>query len=312
MIKCLMVTADHDDYIQSCLWDGLQEVLGEANVSETGFNPGLHSYTKAGSACWRVSGNRQGRCLQADDGPVYDLVVVNACHLNTHRDWHFVQNLLYRHAAPGAKVAMVEGGDGYNEVSWPPFKVDAYFRRETRPGYAYPAAVHHLTFSAPSRWLEGVRVEDGARTYDVLNVCSHFSHPTRFHTMQTMWQTTRHHISVACSGALSADRWLDYLRSSRLCVCPPGGADSDCMRFAEAAACGAIPIFVGLPEKAREDWFTHETAFFCGAPGELPLLLDSVLGTDLTGKRRKLLDHVSRHMTTAAMSRKVLGKVGLL
>ncbi len=310
MTRALYATAGHDDYIASCLWDGLQELLGWENVSCAGWNSGFHDYTRAGSACWRVGGHRTGTCLRHEDGVSYDLAVFNACHLNDHRDWHWGQNLLYRHLKPGGKVAVVEGGDGYNEVSYPPFKVDGYFRREIRPGFPYPEAPTHLTFSAPARWLEGS--DSTRRKYDVLGVNSYFSHPMRWEILQRMFQTARRHVSLACSGAVSDDRWLDYLRSSKLCLCPPGGADSDCMRYAEAAACGAVPVFIGLPGKVREDWFSHENAFFCGSPNELPALLDHALGCDLDAMRGRLLDHVRRHMTTAAMARKVLSKVGLL
>lgn len=306
-MKALFCTSYSDDFISAVVWDGLQEVLGEENVSDAAFSPCLHAYSPVRSPAWRVGGSRSGRCLDLADHD-YDLLVLNAALLRDH-DWHWPINLKTQFLRQGGKVALIEGGDGWNEINLPPFPVDAVFRREIALGVDY-GPVRHLTFAAPARWLPGS--DRPERTWDIFNANSYPSNATRWDAASWMFRSSRRHFSLACTGGLPLDHYFNCMRDSRLAICCAGGGDSDCMRFAEAPACGAIPIFVGVPQKIRENWFEpEEHAFFCGAPDELPAVIDRALGMDLHAMRVRLLQHVWKYGTTAAMARRILQAVGM-
>src|SRR5262249_17398584 len=159
------------------------------------------------------------------------------------------------HCRPDVKVCFVEGGDGWNEIHDPLTPVDAVFRREALPHVSYPYAYHPITFAAPSRWFHPPPEAD--RHLDVVGLLAHPSHPIRWEAMRQAWNGAgRYNFLMATSNPFGHPHYLSLLRHAKIALCGPGGAASDCMRFAEVAACGAIPLFVGLPPKVRWNWFT--------------------------------------------------------
>lgn len=311
-----------------CLYDGLQEVLGEPNVVDAIGCPWLHN-SELACDLWppaeserkldsffaldSISGQWEGRRLDRYDKD-FDLIVVHAC-ANRDGDWGRVLPLLDL-LRPGGKVAFVEGWDAAWQVSRPDFRIDAYFRKEIMAGVGYPGLPHHLGFAAPARWFEPVPVEDAARPYDVVFVgnpdSAHPGNPEmRWRMLSDLFRTRRHHCSVAATRGLGVEEYWRLLRQAKLALCPAAADGADSLRTYEAVAAGAVPVFVGYPDHVREPWFTGEHAIFCDS-GTLVEHLDEALGHDQTAKRRALLAHAKEEHTTRARAEKLLRCVGLL
>lgn len=302
-MKCLFVTSSTDDYLSSCLWDGLQEVLGEDNVYDAGFTPSLHYHETSLGPSHRISGSRPGKCLQASDGD-FDLLVLNKAFLRDHH-WNYAYELQGRLLST-ARIAWVEGEDNYTDITVPPFAFHAAFRREIAYGVSYPYRCFPLLFSAPRRWFKPI---NHTRMYDVFYAASYQSNPIRWPTFSKMWDTQNRHLSIACSGSVGFETYFDFMRNSKITICPPG-AGSDCMHQWEAIACGSIPLFVGHVPMDRGVWFP-ECILTCDTVEDLPRVIDHALGLDLEKMRAELNSWALLHHTTAARAKFLLEKVRL-
>ncbi len=339
-LKVLFATSAGDDHHSACLWDGLCDLLGEENVYDAGFTPSLHAGSGWGGACarvgmggnmakpkdenevkgtngstGRVSGFRAGRCWSGETD--FDLLVLNAAFLRDH-DWHWAHTMRLA-LKPGGKVAFCEGWDGAGEwhnpwtESNPPFPVDAVFRREFDPavGYGYPCPVHSLLMACPRRWTDGS--DNADRPIDVFYAANYTSHPLRWEVLSAMWQTRNPHRSIGASRGVGFENYFDFLRQSKLAICPPGAAAADSLRTWEVVACGAIPIFVGYPAYKREPWFAKDEAFHCDTAAQLPGVIDHALtGVDLTMMRLFLRDQVMANHTTRARAKRMLDLLGMV
>jgi hypothetical protein len=304
-VKILFATTNGDDYMSACLWDGLQEVLGEENVADTGYAQNLHAMTADGPS-GRIGGHRNGRCLAHTDGPIYDLLVLNVVFLRDH-DWHWAISLQQSYLKPGGKTVLVEGNDNAWEVNSPGLPVDAVFRREMLAhDYGYGVPVHSLMMAAPSRWFADS--DHDARPYDILCASSVAANPIRWGVLPAIFRTQRRPNAIVCSGGLGFAAYFSYLRQSKLSICAPGGG-SDCMHQWEAIAGGAIPVFVEHPGLIREPWF-NETVFWSPTIADLPRVLDHALSLDLPAMRRRLREWALEHHTTAARARRLLRLTG--
>ncbi len=321
-MRVLFATCRGDDYMSACVWDGLQDALGEANVYDAELTPNLHSPTASGPVgrvgtltatgtsgnCTHIAGAREGRVL-AEEGD-FDLLVLNACFLREH-DWHWPWGLR-RRLRTGGKVAYVEGWDSAHEVhdpmreSGPPFHVDAVFRRELDPAFNYPYACHSLTMAAPARWFH----PEGERPIDVFYAANWNSHPARWDVLSQMWRTKTRHWSIGASRGVGFDAYFDFLRQAKLALCPAGAARGDSLRTYEIIACGAIPVFVDYPPWKREPWFGDSEAFFCETAETLPRLLDMALSWDLGPMRQHLREYALVNHTTKARAERMLRLTG--
>ncbi len=321
-MKVLFVGPKDQDYLGSCLWDGLQEVLGEANVVDAVDSPWLHKSScdllcddeairrlSAPPIMRAIGASREGRRMTDADKGSFDILVLISS-FNRDADWNWARERL-SWCKPDARVAYVEGWDAAWQMGRPEMDVHAVFRKEIASWVDYPYSPHHLTFAIPERMFIK---HESERTCDVFwsgnpDSC-HPDHPVRWPMLGKVFHTRKHHRSVFATIGLGWEAYWDLLRSSKLALCPSGADDTDAMRTYEAAACGAIPVFVGYPERVRDPWFGGEHCFNCTVD-TLVDHLDEALSHDLTGRRKALLEHARKHHTTAARARKVLTTLGL-
>lgn len=332
-MRVLFVTCKNDvDYLSTMLWDGLQEVLGEENVVDAVNSPWLHRSSldklcegkpeqpgmRASEAVIRgISGSREGYLL-GDDGPnhhlgsigKFDLLVINACFIRDHT-WESAASFLDL-LTPTGKVAYVEGWDAAWQVDpTPPIHIDAYFRKEIKPGVAYPMQPHYCTFAAPSRWFKS---DDGNRPIDLFwsgnpDACLP-GQEVRRPMLAEIFKTRKTHRSCIATCGLGYDYYFKMLRLSKFALCPSGADLTDALRTMEAAACGAIPIFVGYPDHIRDPWFPGTTCVSCTV-NTLADHIDEALSHDSAPKRAALLAHAYEHHTTAARARQMLAALGV-
>ncbi len=331
-MKVLFVGPTSPDHLGSCLWDGLQEVLGEENVVDAVDSAWLHASSLArlverqvqgeGPAddfpliVQSISGSREGRRLRKDDQGSFDALVLLSS-FNRDEGWGWARSWL-SWLAPKGKVAYVEGWDAAWQVERPEISIDAAFRKEIQPGFAYPYQPHHLTFAAPMRWLRS----DGelnltaasARPCDVAFVGNpNTGHPAaldlRWRMLSQTFATKRRHNSVLATHRLGHDVYFRLLRNAKLALCPTAADSSDSLRTYEAAACGAIPVFIGYPPFTRDPWFGGEHCISCTVE-TLAEHLDDALSRDLTPMRERLREHVLASHTTRARALKVLKTLG--
>jgi hypothetical protein len=349
-VRCLFVTCRKDpDYISSCTWDGLQEVLGEDNVVDAVNSPWLHKSsldamygTGPHPEVRAISGSREGvsyKVLQSSG--YFDLIVLHACFVRD-LDWQWVKDL--KGINPRAKVAYVEGWDAAWDVTRPEIPVDAYFRREINDSIPYPMRPHHLSFAMPERmfpqttpkpsaldWARRIVEQikageplpprptewwEGDRPYDVFFAGNprscHPDRPVRWRMLRELFSTHTMHHSIACTGTLGGwEPYWEIMRQSKLALVPPGADDCESLRCYEAAAAGAIPILLCYPAYRREPWFPPETCFECGLDG-LADCIDHALSNDQTARRQALLEYARKHHTTRARAEKLLKVMGML
>ncbi len=312
-MKVLFASATHCDWIASTLWQGLIEVLGQESVFDaTGGDRSL-----PGSQCHTTS------TLENPRGPEtgFDLLVLNSIFLVEH-DWNWAVGHLGQETMghlggrlkAGAKIILVEGHDGANDIHPPPFPVDAVFRREIDPLIAYPYDCQSIDFALPQRLFD---LGDHNRPFDLACVMNAKGMP---HRETALAEARRLHgrFAVTAGEGYPHDQYMQALRLSKFVLCVPGAADcGDCIRNAEAVAMGAIPIFVADPPRIKVPWFDSTTAVWCPAfrwhsiVSELEPLLAGVLRGDVLAKRRRLQAYGLEHHCTAAMARRLLRSVGL-
>ena len=318
-MKVLVVSALSPDYVTSCLWDGLQEVLGEENVYDRYSSPWLHYvsareqpkphptlFSCVASVC-DIGASRPGVSWYGEDG--FDLLVIHSCF---RRDRHWQEAWENeKWLRPGGKIAYVEGWDAAWQVHAPEGRVDAVFRKEIEPGYSYPYHPIYLTYAAPSRWVFNdflTRERPCDLFFSGNPNSSHPNVPIRWPALGQVFQTKRMHNSFVSTFGMDRYEYMQMLRKSKLALCPSGADLTDTMRGFEAAACGAIPVLVGYPNYVRDDWWDGLCSFRC-APHEVASVLDEALANDLAGRRAALLERVQKHHTTAARARKFLEAV---
>jgi hypothetical protein len=319
-MKVLFLTSRSNDYMASCLWDGLQEVLGEENVVDAiGCDwlhkseldvlcrdhgeafPDLHHIPVLSA----ISGSREGRTWDDSEGN-FDLLIAFSC---VNRDLTDPSIASYRQLLrPGGKVAWVEAWDAAWQIVPPPFAVDAVFRKEISPRVVYPYDCHHLTFAMPRR-LFLPHAESVPRPLDVFfagnpDTCLP-SHPVRWPMLSQVFRTKKTHRSVIASRGVGFHTYSGMLHQTKLALCPPGADDSDTLRVYEVAAYGAIPVFVGYPEYTRDHWFPSETCFRC-VPETLPEHIDEALAHSLDDRRKALVTHAREYHTTAVRAKRLL------
>jgi hypothetical protein len=309
-MKVLFVSSRSNDYVASCLWDGLGELLGENNVYDAVNAPSLHLGTDD-NPCSRISASRKGRTLSDNDGP-FDLMVINACFLREY-EWGLVRVLRER-LTKDARIAFIEGWDSATEVHEPPFPVDAIFRREIDPRRSYPynrvgnKQPHSLMMAAPRRWF--CHTDD--RPFDVFYAANVETTPFRWDVLSKMWQTKTKHKSIGASCSITFSKYFDVLHTHKLAICPPGAGEcGDCLRTWEVVAAGCIPIFVEDKRYTREPWFADDECFRVQHPDMLPYKIDEALSMDLKPMRDKMQAHVLAEHTTAARASRLLKLTGL-
>jgi hypothetical protein len=318
-LKVLFATHDWDDYLASCLYDGLKEVLGAENVYDAGNNGAFHRLFDGYTPNHYICGCNLGPRLADAPDTKFDLLVINACFRAQYRDWHWPWTLR-QSLKVGGKVAYVEGGDQARDIndpataSCPPFPVDAIFRREIDPTVGYPYQCYHLDFAAPARWVEETRKEPHApRPIDVFYAGGP-SHPLRYDMMRYLFHGQRQFSFVLSRQEnlypFTPPQYFSLLRRSKIALCPPGGAHcSSTMRVWEALACGALPIYLCHQRRYQSPGLPGRR---CDTLEELPRVLDQLLGwPDLDSYRERLLDEVACDHTTEARARKLLEAVGL-
>jgi hypothetical protein len=325
-VKVLFVMCrENTDHLASCLWDGLCEVLGEANVYDAVGHRYLHAleagevvHAGDGSADDRfghttvlgsISARRLGRVLAPSDTD-FNLLVLNAAFLREY-DWDWAGRW-YDRLAPRARVAYVEGWDGCWEVHPPGRHVDAVFRKEINPDRDYPYDPVYLPFAAPSRWFDRADLA-APRPLDVFYSGTTDSNPVRWEALAGVFGSRRPHAAVVASARLGlpvAD-YFGHYRRSKLALCPASAEGADALRTYEAVACGAIPLFVGYPPWRRADWFDGTMVFQCGTAAEVAAHIDAALDRDLPAMRRALWEHAWRYHTTAARARTLLERTGV-
>jgi hypothetical protein len=308
-MKALFVTHKESDYISSCLWDGLQELLGEDNVYDAVNCPYLHA-SNLPNPSRSISALRPGRTIYHDRNLQCDLMVLNACFLRDF-DGHLAVNLKNQFLKPHSKIAYVEGWDSDREIHWmdeigvAPYAV---FRRELNPKVRYPYTCRCLMMSAPMRWFS----EAVYRPIDVFYTAQCNISDPRWDSLNQIFATQTRHKSLIGSYGVSTDRYFEYLSQAKLAVCPIGAAGCfDCLRTWEAVACGAIPIFVGWPDRIRNPWFADDEIFWCHEARQLPGIIDRALGMDLNAMRIKMQANAKQNHTTMARAKRLLDIIGL-
>jgi hypothetical protein len=302
-LKALFVTRDGDDYVASCLWDGLRCVLGAENVADASMSKSLISHE---GACSRIVNkvNPVFRIPEKDEQ--FDVAVVNACY-GHDRSEGWLRDVLGRHLKTDGKIAWVDGGDSPHE-DYGSVRADAYFKREIDPGNDYSQPWRPMLMGVPEHWLGTVDLVR-KRTYDFFCVFTASAHPTRWKCLRALWETSGH-TSIAASGAIcSPSEHAAYLRNSSFCVCPPG-AGSDCLRQWEAAAAGAIPVFVGHPPRVRDPWFGDGQVIELVTASFLSSLPPLLAGGDVSEMRHRLHAQVLNYHTTRRRAELLLRGLG--
>jgi hypothetical protein len=323
-MKVLFAGPRSPDHLACCVWDGLQEILGEQNVVDAVNSPWLHALSleklcqQQGSGerqfdfsliIQSICGTREGRKLKANDKGEFDLLVLISS-FNRDEGWEWARAWM-SWLRPNGRVAYVEGWDAAWQIEKPHMPADAVFRKEISQQVQYPYDPQHLTFAAPERWFAW---KEETRPYDVLFVGNpNAGHPNhldlRWRMLSEVFRTRRHHASVIATRGIGHDKWFQLLRQSKLALCPTAADSSDSLRTYEAVACGAIPVFVGYPDYKRKPWFGGEHCISCTVD-TLADHLDNALSHDLTPMRQKLREHALEHHTTAARALKVLTTLG--
>jgi hypothetical protein len=304
------------DYLSACLWDGLQEVLGEENIIDAINASWLHKSDiepdgVREAAVAAISGTRNG--IRWPTGK-YDLIIFNACfNRKKNVDWSWTWAKEWqRNLSKGGKVAFVEGWDAAWQITRPKIHVDAYFRKEISGKVTYPMKPHHLNFAAPSRWF----AESSSRPIDLFFVGDPATclpgHEVRWPMLRNVFRTAKKHRSViaTCGLGLGQDEYLAMLRRAKFALCPSAADLADSLRTFEAAACGTIPIFVGYPDHVRDPWFPAELIVNCTAD-TLPEHIDEALAHDATAKSRALQEYAREYHTTAARAKQLLKVMGM-
>jgi hypothetical protein len=311
-MKVLFVMCkENTDHLATCLWDGLQEVIGAEDVVEVVGHRYLHSLMEMDCVLAAIGCSRPGEFFWNDKEKDFDLLVLNAAFTREY-DWDWAKQWT-KYLRPKAKVAYVEGWDSAHEVHPPEMHVDAVFRKEIDPWAKYPYSCHHLTFAAPARWLDAA---DGARErpIDLFYSGTTHSHPLRKRAVGEVFRSERSHRSIVATTNLgvTVPDYFSYLRQSKICLCPASAERADSLRTYEAAACGAIPMFIGYPPWRREEWFGPDEAFFCEAE-DVAAHVDAALSPerDLGLMRQRLLEKVRYYHTTRARAEKLLRLVGV-
>jgi len=277
-MRVLHLCDTEDDYMSAVIWHGL---AGQCDLFAAGNIP---------PSCGRIPTDGRGTM---DDGGRYDLAVVHSM-LTRHRTWQWCEPLVNR----CDRVAVVEGWDSATECHVPYFKVDAWFRREVDPSFAYPYQPRNLGFAGCAEWFY-----DGPKEYDIF-FAGNPSHSVRWNMLRQVFATRRRHRSIMASTGFASDYHM-LMRLSRLALCPPGAAGCEAFRTGEVVAMGAVPVFVGHPPRIRANWFDNSMSFCCTLDN-LADTLDDALGADLEGMRRRLADHFHARHTTAARAKEIL------
>lgn len=312
MTRCLFITSRDDDFLSACLFDGLQTVLGPENV----LCAEHYSYLAPGcpTPAGRVAGAHA--LYVAERYQDVDVAVVNACYDRDHDGGWLLHELGNRRL--WGRAAYVEGWDAAWHVHPPPDvpKPFVVFRKEWETLRLYPYVCGHLTFACPERWLA---FPEGGRDVDVFFAGNLDSCDPR-------WPRLRHDMrkqadglayahwgkyNVAVEGRrLSYDEHTALLRRTKLALVPAGADGAETMRGFEAAAAGAVPVFVSYPDLVREDWFTPDVAYFAQVE-HLADILAGALRDDLAAKRARLREHVLAKQTTRRRAEKVLRALGV-
>lgn len=322
-LKTLFVMCrESTDHLATCVWDGLQEVLGEENVYDAVGHRYLHS-KEMGESDWDgrsdrfgavsvlsgISARRPGRYWRRGEGH-FDLLVLSSSFCREF-DWDWVRQW-YELLAAGAKVAYLEGWDSAYEIHAPRQHVDAVFRKEIGAGAHYPYDCRHLTFAFPSRWSDpSDRTVE--RPWDFFYSGTVTSNGCRLPMLSALFGARLPHRSLVATekmGLAVPDYFMCY-RRAKLALCPASQEGADSLRTYEAISCGAVPLFVGYPSWRREEWFVGTQCFQCFSAGEVAAHVDAALGRDLPAMRNALLDHALAHHTTAARARKILAVLGV-
>lgn len=336
-MKILYLSCRDNDYLATCLLHGLMKVVGGYNVKlaqpmtclyESGTNPCSRIVWEPKEACentvWAIS-------VMSDQDRDFDLMVVNACFLRD-RDWSFVIDMLPR-LRERASIAYVEGWDDCGECRpVPPEILESqvtsgmafrweFFRREVKPGVAYlygrresPREVHCLPMAAPPHWFGHAGENDRhERWLDVFYAGAVMASPERWDCLSRMFQTEKRWNVIAASCGTGFATYFDYFRSAKLAVLPVGaGGCFDCLRTWEAVSHGALPVFVGWPERVREPWFSQDVFWVAETVDRLPGLLDYVLGLpDLEERRTMMLKEAWERHTTISRAKRMLEIAGV-
>lgn len=331
-MKVLFVTASHRDHLALTLFHGLCEVLGPENVVDACVVPSLHRHALEDASEYAESSrhfNTAFVCREwaVEGAPVlkegdrnFDLLVVNSCFITEggrDRDAAWRQARWYAELLkPDGKVAFVEGNDSAHFVVKPPWEVDAVFRKEIDPSFAYPYDPVPLTFAAPDQWFVDTdhvesMAEESTRDIDVFYTGNPDTNGAdKWAMCRKVFETKKKHNCILGTCGLGWENYLALLRRSRLALCPSTAAGADSMRTYEAVACGAIPVFVEYPNFKRDPWFDASTVFYADRVGELPRVLDNVLSWDLADMRRSLLNQARQNHTTRARARRLLEVLG--
>lgn len=301
-MRVLFATFDGPDYLASCLFDGLQDVLGWASVFDAGHNIDFFpEWSEKVTTNRLICNARPG--LRLKDEANFDLLVLNACFLRQH-GWDWAWQLRER-LKPGGKIAYVEGWDDAAETHFPAFPIDAYFRREILPGHDYGYPAHHLDFAAPARWFDETLNKPVERDIDIYFAGTITTHPVRI-SMLPVLCLARVKVVLGTSQTFSPAEHFALLRRSKLALCPPGAADCNCLRTWEAIACGAVPVFVGHPSRVRDPWLPNSTFGWFDSAAGLTEFIDHSLEFDLGPIRAQLLEHGREHHTTRTRAEKLL------
>jgi len=306
-VKVLFISTPSHDLASIFLYDGLCDLVGEANVKLAEPYPYLDGTYAPGA---RLLDRRRSipRTLATSLGHLFNLVVLNAsCHRDHNFEW--AATLIKDRLAPNGVVAYVEGwDDATNEVfpCPPTFPVTRVFRREVLPGHPYPYYPTPLLWAAPQFWFDEPRPE---KTIDVSCLCSLAGAGHRWAMMAKVFQATTRHCAVI-GGPIHYDQYLWVTKRSKWVIIPPGGG-SDCVRQWEAIAYGAIPIFVGHPPRVREPWFAEGEILECTVE-DLPRTLDYALSNiDWPAMQARLEKRARHEHTTKARAKRLVELTGV-
>src|SRR5215831_7148277 len=294
-MKILFASCYVCDWIASTLWHGFRELVGAENVYDAW--EGLRNLSGTEIRTEQLMGDEAG----------FDLLVINACFLRD-RSWEWIAGHLgvETKGVPGgrllptARVVYVEGWDGEWDINLPHVPVDAIFRREIDERYIYPYECHPILMAVPEAFFE---TSDHERDIDVCYMVNAKSVGLRWELHDVLnglppW-ISRFLTPRQEFGAVIYSDYLNVLRRSKLCVCPPG-AGSDCMRQWEAIALGAIPVFVGHAPRWRIPWFSSSEIFWCHDVADLPKVIEQALGSDLITRRLKMQANALKNHTIRA------------
>lgn len=321
-MKVLLFTDKGHDYIASTLYFGLCEVLGSENVIDFMGSPPYHPPYRENVdfPIYRYSyypgTPRQEELLPFERRvlPFIESGEIAAVFIffswERSYSWDIVRYWISR-IRSNPKIAFINGDDRIRPSTAPPEFLKSYvFQREILHSQNYPYKPIPLYMAIPEREL----VTSLGNPHIDISYLGNPSHPSRAEVAQVVSRSQKLRFLVSNGSLLGWPEYIGVSRQSKFVFCPPG-AGWDCFRTYEAAAAGAIPVFLhpDCSVISQPHFYPLTTAIY-GKNVEVAVrrVEESVESGTWKERRRLVWSHTHEYHTTRARAQYVLKEMNLL